>query len=86
MAWAREGECCKCGDCCRGNPIPGEWMDTPDGMCPLLGIVRQDGTRHCRGHGVNPYYLNGCNIWPTIPEHVAAYPRCTYTWRWVDDG
>ena len=25
-----------------------------------------------------PLYLNGCNVWPTKPEHLHDYPRCTY--------
>ena len=86
MAWVREGECCKCGDCCRGNPRPGDWLDAPDGACPLLGIVRKDGTRLCRGHGVNEYYLTGCNVWPSEPYHIENYSRCTYRFEWVDGG
>lgn len=62
--------------------MPGKWKDAPDGMCPLLDVTRADGTRLCKGHGVDRYYLSGCNVWPTIPAHVAAYSRCTYTWRW----
>lgn len=84
MSWVREGECCKCGDCCRGNPFRGEVPNTHDDMCPLLGALTKDGERLCTGHGVHPYYLNGCNVWPTVPEHVSAYSRCTYRWKWKD--
>lgn len=84
MAWLRTGECCKCGDCCRGNPFVPD--GDPNEPCPLLGVVRKDGTRLCTGHGVDPYYLSGCNVWPTIPEHVAKYSRCSYRFEWVDDG
>ena len=86
MSWKREGYCCQCGECCRGNPRPGDWLDAPDGMCPLLGIKRKDGTRQCRGHGVNDYYLSGCDRWPSIPEHIAPHARCTYTFTEVNDG
>jgi len=55
----------------------------PDGSCPLLGIVREDGTRLCRGHGVNEYYLSGCNVWPSAPFHIQDYKRCTYKFDWV---
>ena len=85
MAWQRSGECCQCGECCRGNPNPGLWDDAADGMCPLLGLKRKDGTRLCTGHGWHPYYRNGCNVWPHIPDHVAAYPSCSYRWTWVSD-
>ena len=86
MAWVRSGECCKCGDCCRGNPRPTEWADAPNGDCPLLGILRTDGTRLCRGHGVNDYYLSGCVSWPSVPAHIQDYARCTYKFEWVEDG
>ena len=86
MPWVRSGECCRCGQCCIGNPRPGEWLDAPDGACPLLGIVQKDGTRLCRGHGVNEYYLSGCNVWPSVPVHIKDYDRCTYSFAWVNDG
>ena len=83
MPWIREGECCRCGECCKGNPFVPD--GAPDEMCPLLEIVaRPDGTRFCSGHGVHPYYLQGCNVWPSIPEHVAGIARCTYRWRWAE--
>ncbi len=84
MTWIREGTCCKCGDCCDGNPNPGLWEDAPDGMCPLLGLLQKDGTRLCTGHDGHPFYLQGCNVWPSIPEHVARFSRCSYTWRWAE--
>ncbi len=81
MTWIREGECCQCGDCCRGDPFKPE---SSPGMCPLLSATRPNGTRHCTGYNVHPYYLQGCNVWPSIPAHTADLPRCTYTWRWED--
>ena len=84
MTWLREGYCCKCGDCCEGNPKRGTWPDKLDGMCPLLGRKREDGTRLCIGHGKHPYYLQGCVVWPSIPAHTLRHKRCTYSWRWVD--
>lgn len=86
MSWKRLGECCKCGDCCKGNPRKDRWHDAEDGMCPLLGIVQKDGTRLCTGYGVHEYYLQGCVVWPSIPAHTASLPRCTYRWEWVNDG
>ncbi len=82
MTWVREGECCQCGDCCRGNPFVPD--GDPNEPCPLLSLVKANGARVCTGHGVHPYYLMGCNVWPTIPEHVAHLERCTYTWRWEE--
>jgi len=52
----------------------------------LLGIQRKDGTRLCRGHGVNDYYLTGCNVWPSDPVHIEKLSRCTYSFEWVSDG
>ena len=30
------------------------------------------------------YYMAGCNVWPTSPDNIAAYPSCTYRFSWVD--
>jgi len=85
VTWVREGYCCKCGECCKGpDPFEGELGQPPvSGFCSLYRIV--DGRGNCAGHeppNEHPYYLNGCNVWPTIPEHVAAYPSCTYRFEW----
>ena len=53
----------------------------PDEMCPLLDLE----TRLCRGYGVHDYYLQGCNVWPSVPEHTEDLAHCTYTWRWQED-
>lgn len=82
MSWIREGYCCKCGDCCKGNPFD-TIADATDGMCPMLSLTRNDGTRVCTVHDTdNQYWQNACSQWPVIPEHTASYPRCTFTWRW----
>jgi hypothetical protein len=74
-SWRREGECSRCGDCCRGDFT--DPHSTPDVPCPLL---RRDaaGVAACAGWGEHPYYLSGCNVWPSKPEHIADMPRCTY--------
>jgi len=95
MPWQRHGECNRCGECCIGDPFPhGE--DDPrrselmrqkperEGMCPLLTFKSTDGLSACLGHGTDPYYLSGCNVWPTQPSHVAHCPSCSYKWEWVD--
>jgi hypothetical protein len=70
------------------------------GYCPLFEWAQPapplaaPGTRigHCAGHvGVvpegqeDPYYMSGCNVWPTDPAQIANYPGCSYTFTWVDD-
>jgi hypothetical protein len=86
MPWQRMGECCQCGECCRGDPFAGELGPPPvSGFCALYRIV--DGHGHCSGHeppNVHRYYLGGCNIWPTVPEHITAYPSCSYRFEWHD--
>lgn len=80
MPWVREGECNRCGDCCRsGDPFTGL-----PGICPIA-IENADGTVTC-GNRESGYYVMGCNVWPSIPEHISAYPNCSYTFRWVSDG
>lgn len=64
MEWRREGECNRCGDCC----VP----------CPLLRRTDDTTQATCAGHGVDPYYLAGCNVWPSKPEHIAHLTRCSY--------
>jgi hypothetical protein len=80
VAFQRFGDCCQCGDCCKGNPYTGE---DPHLDCPHL--VRTNETSHCDIHGtLDTYWAKGCNVWPTIPEHVAHLERCTYTFRLVE--
>jgi len=59
-----------------GNPFTGE-----PGWCPLLRM--DDGIASCvdRQH---PYYLNGCNVWPTHPEQIADKPSCSYKFERID--
>jgi len=99
MAWVRSGECCQCGECCRGDPFEhGE--DDPrrselmrqrsaqpperPGACPLL-TYKSTGEALCLGHGTDPYYLSGCNVWPSVPGHIADCPSCTYSFVWADE-
>jgi hypothetical protein len=81
MPWVREGECCRCGECCVGDPGR-EDMTRPapvEGYCPLYRIVDGVGACSDRQH---PYYLAGCNVWPSQPSHIADKPSCSYTFRW----
>jgi hypothetical protein len=84
--WVRHGECNRCGECCKsGDPFNGEeGVGEFPGACPLLSLV--DGLHHCLGRDIShPYYVNGCSQWPSIPEHITAYPSCSFTFTWQDD-
>ena len=72
--YRREGECCRCGDCCKtGDPF-----SVPPESRPSCRLYREtDGLGACSDRR-HPLYLNGCNAWPTKPEHLRDYPRCTY--------
>lgn len=63
MTWVRSGYCCRCGDCCVGDPFEGD-LDAPHrselmkriprvaGYCPLYEI-RDEGFEYkgfCAGH------------------------------------
>ncbi len=83
--WERTGHCSRCGDCCRGNPFTGD----PEGYCPLFSFVWDKAAEGYRGSctdRTHPYYLNGCNVWPSVPEHIADKPHCTYVFTRVADG
>jgi len=85
MSWKREGYCCKCGQCCRGaiDGLPAQ----DDGACPYLAATNAAGERLCRIHDtVDTYWARGCNVWPSVPHHIEAYDRCTFTFVWVDDA
>jgi len=91
--WKRSGYCCRCGDCCIGDPFNGEeGLPAIEGRCPLFRFHHTpDGNEEglCIGHeppNQHPYYLNGCNVWPSDPRHIAHLPRCTYKFEWVSDG
>lgn len=81
MSWVRSGECCQCGACCKGtDPFLGELGPPPvPGYCALYRLFGDHG--HCAGHEApeHPYYLKGCNVWPSIPDHIKEYPLCSYT-------
>lgn len=99
--WVRSGECCRCGECCIGIPVLAADADPKDliarkpvvpGKCPLFEWHHKpDGNKvgTCIGHletsAPHPYYLQGCNVWPTVPHHIVNYPSCTYKFTWVDD-
>lgn len=79
----RTGECSRCGECCRtGDPFAGT-MGKPEiaGACVLLALL-PDGLHACKDRQ-NPYYLNGCNVWPTHPGHISDKPSCTYKFERV---
>jgi hypothetical protein len=80
--FVRTGECCRCGQCCWGDPFNGE-MGVPEiaGACPLL-TLELDGRYAC-GDRQNTYYLNGCNVWPTHPGQIADKPGCSYRFEKV---
>lgn len=54
------------------------------GGCALLTILPY-GVHACKDRE-NPYYLNGCNVWPTHPGHIVDKPSCTYVFTRVDGG
>lgn len=60
-----------------GNPFTGE----PNVPCPLLGF--QDGHYLCTDR-LDPYYLNGCNVWPTHPGQISDKPSCSYKFEKID--
>lgn len=59
-----------------GNPFTGE-----SGWCPLLRFHEEEF--HC-GDRRHPYYLSGCNVWPTHPGHIVDKPSCSYKFVRVD--
>jgi hypothetical protein len=80
--WVRSGECCRCGQCCTaGDPFEGGLGEPAvAGACALLRFA--DGRYACSGRS-HPYYLNGCNIWPTHPDQIADKPGCSYRFEMV---
>lgn len=84
MGWVRNGECNRCGECCKsGDPFNGRMGIGEFGLsvCPLLKLI--DNLHTCSDRQ-NNYYLNGCAHWPSRPEHIVNYPSCSYTFEWVD--
>ncbi len=80
--WLRTGSCSRCGECCYGDPFNGEnGPPVVEGGCPLL---RFDGDQFACSDREHPYYLQGCNVFPTRPEQIENYPSCTY--RFVKVG
>lgn len=78
----RTGHCSRCGECCAGDPFDGEEGE-PEiaGHCPLLTLV---GDKFACSNREHPYYLSGCNVWPTHPGQIEDKPSCTYEFQRVD--
>ena len=85
LTFVRTGECCQCGECCRtGDPFNGEMGESEiAGACPLLTIRK--GLHVCTDRQ-HPYYLNGCNVFPTHPGQITDKPSCSYKFERVDGG
>ena len=93
MPWVRSGYCCRCGQCCVGDPFADHERPRAAVVpthCPLYEI--RDGTGFCTGHTgavpagqEHPYYLAACAAWPDHPSQIADKPACTYSFAWVDD-
>jgi len=88
MAWVREGECNRCGSCCRyesdGRLEREIGPQAVAGMCPLFrwaDAARTVGVCSDRSH---PHYKRGCDVWPDHPHCIEPHPRCSFTFRWVD--
>jgi hypothetical protein len=82
----RRGACCRCGDCCKGDPFVGEMGDAQvPGYCPLFRWT-EDGSHGVCSDRTNPYYLSGPNIYPSKPEQIADKPACTYSFEVLDAG
>src|SRR5574341_1295129 len=78
-AWLRLGYCCRCGECCRGDPFD---SDSGREYCPLFRWADEKiGECTDRQHS---YYLAGCIDWPTKPENIVDKPLCTYRFESVN--
>jgi hypothetical protein len=90
----RTGHCSRCGNCCDdienifaeldGNNDPNPLVQVVPGKCAYFRWM-EDGLAGCVGRDTL-YYKNGCNVWPTIPQHIQDYPDCTFKFEVVDNG
>lgn len=71
----RSGTCCKCGDCCIPSPYPPH-----EGDCPHLLPANAAGERFCEIHDQPSRPCHGEDF-PTVPEVLALYPRCTFSFE-----
>lgn len=80
LQYDRFGVCIKCGQCCMGGDPYGVDPD-PHAHCPHL-VNNNDGTYACSVRGdPNSLWALGCNVWPTVPEHLQGYDKCSYTFK-----
>lgn len=88
MPWIREGECCGCGDCCRPETIPARTAAYNEARIPFEVVNNGDckdfdpETGKCRIYENRPQV---CRDFPTHPIDIAALPRCTYTFKRVEE-
>jgi hypothetical protein len=77
--YLRTGYCCRCGQCCVGNPFSeddNEPEPVVENYCPIFRWL-EEGVGHCSNRE-HPYYLRGCVDWPTHPGQITDKPGCTY--------
>ena len=80
----RSGTCCRCGECCFGDPFEGErGIPEIEGACFLLTFA--NGKFSCKDRQ-DPYYLKGCNEFPSHPGQIADKPSCSYRFEEVISG
>jgi Fe-S-cluster containining protein len=89
VPWVREGECCGCGDCCRPETIPARTKAYIEAEIPFM-VVNQGNcpdfdpeTGKCLIYEDRP---QECRDFPTSPVDIAALPRCTYRFVWVEES
>lgn len=84
VTYERSGYCCRCGECCVGDPSDGTIGEPAvEGYCPLYRILPDmKGWCSDREHMI---YKQGCNVWPTNPNQISDKPSCTYQFKVVEE-
>jgi len=69
--WKLEGECRRCGQCCRDYPEPCEHLDYE-----IVNNMKLAKCKIQRGGLGKPW---GCMVYPRNPDE-ALYPDCGFRW------
>lgn len=87
----RTGYCSRCGNCCDdienifaefdGNYEPNPLVQVVPGKCAYFRWI--DGLAGCVGRDTK-FYKQGCNVSPTHPSAIAAWPDCTFKFEVLD--
>lgn len=91
--WRREGECNRCGECCRSGDPFAPRVPKSARQRPCSYYRERDGVGECVARAmtdppgrVQRYLEIACYPWPSAPSCLVGYDRCGFSFEVTDGG